>query len=510
MRSSFLVRVLAPLFTLSTAFAQDDACVEEDAAAGCVALESAFPTKVFYPGSTVYSYENSQFWSNTEILSPICIFRPTSASDIATAFTTIESTAAEFAVRGGGHMGIKGANSINDGVLMVLSNLTTLELSSDQSTLFVGPAYRWGEVFDFLAPYNLSVAGGRLSPVGVPGLLLAGGINFYGNQHGFAADNVVSYEVVLANGTVVNATSTSNPDLFWALKGGSSNFGIVTKFELSTFISKKVWAGTWSVANEYLPQFLEAIANFSSNISDPLSHVVPAVVPSGPNPTDTIGAAILFYDSDTISFPDCLKPFTDIPSIANTMAFKTVAEFAAENGQVVTDGINDVFVAGTVAGTTYDELMQGVQIINDTFFGALPALYAQIPLANISIIELDWQPIGALWIDASTANGKPGNALGLDSSKVYLCYAEVVEWIGSEYDTIVADWVESTTYAINNATLAAGLYDAFNYMGDSAGFQSIYPGYGAENEAKLLSISREYDPTRFFQTNMPGGFKIGA
>jgi hypothetical protein len=175
----------------------------------------------------------------------------------------------------------------------------------------------------------------------------------------------------------------------------------------------------------------------------------------------------------------------------------------------VTPHINDIFVAGTIVGKTYTELLHGIQIINDTFFSALPALYAQIPAANISIIELDWQPIGSLWLGASTANG--GNALGLDASKgTYLCYAEVVEWIGSSYDNIVAEWTVSTTYAINNATQAAGLYDPFNYMGDAAGFQTIFSGYGAANEAQLLSTSRKYDPSRLFQTLMPGGFKIGV
>jgi hypothetical protein len=164
-----------------------------------------------------------------------------------------------------------------------------------------------------------------------------------------------------------------------------------------------------------------------------------------------------------------------------------------------------VFVAGTVVGTTYDELLEGIAIINTTFFSQLPKLYEQIPAANISTIQLDWQPIGADWMEASEAKG--GNALGFDSSKVYLCFAEVVEWIGSAYDDIVAQWVEETTYAINNATQNAGWYDAFNYVGDAAGFQSIFPGYGEENHAKLQTIARKYDPHSVFQTLMPDGFK---
>jgi FAD/FMN-containing dehydrogenase len=115
---------------------------------------------------------------------------------------------------------------------------------------------RWGEVYQYLAAYDLSVPGGRLGPVGVPGLLLAGGVNFYGNQVGFACNSVINYEVVLANGTVVHASKTSNPDLFWALKGGSSNFGIVTRFDIETIKSPMVWAGAHTVEAQYVDQFL--------------------------------------------------------------------------------------------------------------------------------------------------------------------------------------------------------------------------------------------------------------
>jgi hypothetical protein len=167
---------------------------------------------------------------------------------------------------------------------------------------------------------------------------------------------------------------------------------------------------------------------------------------------------------------------------------------------------SDVFVAGTVTGTTFDDLHRGISIINSTFFERLPKLYSQVPAGNIHTIQLDWQPIGKLWIDASTKTG--GNALGLDSSKVYLAYAEVVEWTGSKYNEIVMQWIEETTYAINNATFEAGLYDAFNYIGDAAGFQSIFPGYGAENHERLQAIAQKYDPNGVFQTLMPGGFKV--
>ncbi|KAE8404327.1 hypothetical protein BDV37DRAFT_293988 [Aspergillus pseudonomiae] len=470
--------------------------------AGCSALKGQVNSAVFSQNTPVYEYEAQNFWSNTEIMSPGCVFRPQSSAQLAQGVKALVDANAQFAVRGGGHMGIRGSNNIDDGVLIVMSNLTTLELSEDQSIVSVGPSHRWEDVYAYLADYGLAAAGGRLGPVGVPGLLLAGGVNFYGNQVGWSCNTVVNYEIVLADGSVVEANKTHYSDLFWALKGGSSNFGLVTRFDLETIKSPKVWAGTHTVSSEYVDQFLEAAATYASNISDPKTHIVPALVPGD----ELLASVILFYDSEDTSYPEIFKPFTDIPAISSTLDFKTVSEFAAETGAMVVPHINDVFVAGTVVGTTYAELLQGITIINTTFFEHLPKLYAQIPAANISTIQLDWQPIGADWMKASEDKG--GNALGLDSSKIYLCYAEVVEWIGSSYDDIVAQWVEETTYAINNATQKAGLYDAFNYMGDAAGFQSIFPGYGEENVAKLQTIAKKYDPNQVFQTLMPGGFKV--
>ncbi|KAK0101937.1 hypothetical protein ONS95_001254 [Cadophora gregata] len=480
--------------------------------AGCAALSKVLSSKVFYADSPVYQYENSasEFWSNVQILAPLCVFRPQSSGDVATAISVLKKSCGSFAVRGGGHMGIAGANNIDNGVLMVMSNLTTMRLSSDKSILSVGPSWRWGEVYKYLEDYDLTVPGGRLAPVGVPGLLLAGGINFYGNQVGFSADNVVEYEVVLAAGNIVQASRDNNSDLFWALKGGSSNFGIVTRFDIKTIPSKKVWAGIYSVASAEVPALLAATAAYAANITDPLSHIVPATIATTRDPVEFIGAVILFYDSDTITYPDCFKPFFDIPSIASTMGFKTIAEFADETGTAVVPGINDIFAAGTIVGTTYDELLKGIELTNSIFYERLPLLYEQVPASQIAIIEIDWQPIGKLWMDASAATG--GNALGLDPSKIYLAWAEVVEWIGSEYDEICLQWVTETTAIIKEATKKAGIYSSFDYMGDAASFQTdgFYKGYGAKNQAKLLKISRKYDPTRLFQTLMPGGFKIGA
>ncbi|SPJ84156.1 related to 6-hydroxy-d-nicotine oxidase [Fusarium torulosum] len=475
---------------------------------GCSALRLAFPNNTFWPKHPVYEYESQDFWSNNEILNPACVFRPTSPKHISKAVSLMGASHTSFAVRGGGHMAIAGANNIDDGPLIVMSNLTTLELAKDKESVWVGPGLDWGQVYRYLSQYKLAVAGGRLSAVGVPGLLLAGGINFHGNQRGWAADNVLEYELVLPSGEIISVTSKSHSDLFWALKGGSSNFGIVTKFRLATFPSDQVYAGIYSVTD--IPGFLKAVANFSAFNTDPLAHIVPQVI--AVDEQTIIGGAILFYDSDSNPKPDCFQPFFDLPAVSNTFEKKSLAQFSDECGELVTPKINDQFIAGTTTGKTYEEILEGIQIVNDGFLDALPALYKVLPAENRVLISVDWQPLGSLWEKGSRKSNPGGNPLGLDieSKGIYIAWAEVVEWSGEEHNEAVFAWIKDTTWSIANATQKAGLYDPFTYMGDAAGFQNIYDGYGQKNKQKLLSISRKYDPSRIFQKYWPGGFKIGT
>ena len=137
----------------------------------------------------------TDFWSPTDYLSPACVFVPKSAADVSSAILILTGLQTTFAVRGGGHMPIPGYANTVGGVLIGLTDLNELQLSTNQSYVSVGPGRRWQDVYSYLEPFGLVVLGGRVGIVGVPGLLLGGGISFYSNQYGFASDNIIAYEV---------------------------------------------------------------------------------------------------------------------------------------------------------------------------------------------------------------------------------------------------------------------------------------------------------------------------
>lgn len=214
-------------------------------------------------------------------------------------------------------MPVPEAAGIKDGVLISTEKLNILRLSKDKKTAQVGPGLRWGAVYDWISSYNLGVLGGRYDPVGVPGLLLGGGINFFGSQYGWSSSRVSNFQVVLANGSIIDANAQSSPDLFWALKGGSSNFGIVTRFDLQTFPVTTIYGGTTIYQPEHVDEYLDAIASYvvpGGGSDDVLSSVNPTLQLNVSSGTFTINSISSRVGSDPN--PAALANFTKIPAIS--------------------------------------------------------------------------------------------------------------------------------------------------------------------------------------------------
>lgn len=167
-------------------------------AAVCEYFSQTYPNITSYPNTTAYVSINDDYWSASAWLGPACIVAPSSAEVMSAAVKALVQYNTPFAIKGGGHMAIAGyANIDSAGVLLSSSNLNQLELSEDQSSLAVGPGNRWGDVLNYTEEYGLAVVGGRMSIVGVPGLITGGGISNFGNEHGWASSNIDAFEVIV-------------------------------------------------------------------------------------------------------------------------------------------------------------------------------------------------------------------------------------------------------------------------------------------------------------------------
>ncbi|GAB1522842.1 hypothetical protein RhiTH_005967 [Rhizoctonia solani] len=270
--------------------------------------------------------------ASTARSNPACIFVPESSSDVSVAIKIFVDNNCQFAVRGGGHTTNPGWASTDSGVLVSLSKLTAIEISDDTKSVVIGAGNRWGDVYAKIGEYNVTVAGGRASTVGVSGFLLGGGLSFLLHSEGFSANTVLSYEIVLASGEVATVTSKSNKDLFRALKGGTGNFGIVTSFTLQTYPIGKIRAGYLSYPldqKEELFSLMETYTREGVEV-DPKTHLF-QVFSCTPSQNVDMAALYLFYPEPFTVSPPVIKPFLDA-SIQQVIQVKTMKEATDETG----------------------------------------------------------------------------------------------------------------------------------------------------------------------------------
>lgn len=151
---------------------------------------------MIFPDNTTFTTQQNSYWAvqQRETI-PSCRLTPLATEEVAKAVKVLASQNCKFSIRSGGHSGIAGASNIDNGVTIDLSRFNRVEVSEDTATAIVGPGTRWGDVYTKLAPMSLGVVGGRVSDVGVGGVILGGGMSYFSNRYGWAADNVRNFEV---------------------------------------------------------------------------------------------------------------------------------------------------------------------------------------------------------------------------------------------------------------------------------------------------------------------------
>ena len=177
-------------------------------------------------------YETARrVWNEMIDRRPAVMARCANAEDVAAAVGFARACGLTIAVRGGGH-NVAGTAVVDDGIVIDLSPMRAVRIDDSHDTVHVEGGATWGDVDVVTQPFGLATPGGVVSQTGVAGLALSGGVSFQRRAHGMTIDNMVSAEMVLADGQRVRASADENSDLFWAIRGGGGNFGIVTSFEL--------------------------------------------------------------------------------------------------------------------------------------------------------------------------------------------------------------------------------------------------------------------------------------
>ncbi|MDR5701901.1 FAD-binding oxidoreductase [Agromyces aerolatus] len=271
------------------------------------ALLERLPGRAHGPGSAEYDAGRTVFAGVGE---PEAVVRPKSAADVAEAVRAAIEFEQPIAVRSGGH----GAMPATEGVVVDLAELSGVEVHDD-GTVSVGAGAHWGDVAAALAPHGLGVSSGDTLDVGVGGLALGGGIGWLVRTHGLTIDAVREVEVVTAAGAVVVANDESHPDLFWALRGGGGNFGLVTRFRFSAVPVDGLVGGQVAFDQSDVGAVLRAWREVTAASSDELNSTLLVLPPFSPELPAGPQLAVAYRGTEA-ELRDLLAPLLSLPSVS--------------------------------------------------------------------------------------------------------------------------------------------------------------------------------------------------
>src|SRR3954471_14441617 len=238
-------------------------------------LRTAFGGDVIEPGTPGYESASGSLFATGH---PAHLLRPRSVSDVQAGVRFAARAGLPLSVRGGGH-GFPGFATNDRGVVVDLCALDDVAVVDRRKHIVrVGGGATWGRVAAALAPHGLAISSGDTKSVGVGGLTLSGGIGWKVRKYGLALDSLIAVEIVTAAGDVVRASADENAELFWAVRGGGGNFGIVTAFEFAAHPTTDIYFGKvvfpaseiaevlqgWAEYQRPAPAELTSIASFAN------------------------------------------------------------------------------------------------------------------------------------------------------------------------------------------------------------------------------------------------------
>ncbi|KAH9930868.1 FAD-binding domain-containing protein [Fomitopsis serialis] len=499
------VTLPAVLSLVGTSYAQPQ-LLSRDVSTVCEEIAAAISSEsdIYYPSTLQYTAANFH-WLSSSTQQSTCTVEPGNVEDVGAVLKVLGENQTPFGVGhfdehvvvSSQHLNRSRAADIRPTRVLINARGRGRDVAlheRDLRRLDGNREYRrgniWDDVYSALEPYSVNVVGGRVTGVGVAGFTLGGGFSFKTNEYGLTIDTVKGFELVLSNGTATNVTASTNPDLFFALKGGFNNFGIVTTFYLEAYTQSQVWGGAILISGTP-SEVVVATQNFYDNVTDPKAAILTTI-------NNEIGIPIteltLFYNAPTPP-AGMFDEFLAIPAISTDISTRSYLSLVTSTPANATQTERGYFHSVSLFNLTIPLLNA---IVNETTYWA-ETLALQVPGLFVSY---DVEPFLPTYLShGSDSAWPPSRATGLLPLNIYY------SWWYPESDALVnrvmlqsAEYL--TQFAVSQGQDVADVSLYPNYAIWNTTVERLYGG----NLARLQSIKAEYDPNNVMA--LAGGWKF--
>ena len=412
-------------------------------------------------------------WNGMIDRRPACIARCRTTADVQAAIKFARENSLPIAIRGGGH-NAAGLAMVDDGFVIDLSNMRDVVVDPANRTARAGGGTTWGEFDRATAAHGLATTGGAISTTGIAGLTLGGGLGWLMRSCGLTCDNLIGAEVVTADGKVLRASETENSDLFWGLRGGGGNFGVVTSFEYKLHPVSTVFGGMLLYPAARARDVLRVYRSVTTSAPDELT--VFAAMMHSPDGIPVI-AMVICYNGPAADGEKAIA------------AFKELGPIAGEVGPMPYTALQSMLDAGFPHGLQVHWRSEFVTSIPDNFIEAAVSAFEKVP-----------SPLSALMLEqfGGAVSRVPRDATAFDQRDSNYNFVIVSRWADPAQAQPNVEWARATSDAAKPFTNGR-VY--VNYIGAGEAPDRVRAAFGADKYERLVALKRKYDPTNVFRIN---------
>jgi FAD/FMN-containing dehydrogenase len=444
-------------------------------------LKDKVKGEIVLPGDPNYN-EVREIWNAMIDRRPAVIVQCAEADDVPHAISYARENGLEISIRGGGH-NIAGSALCNDGVMIDLSNMTAVKVDIQKKRAYVQPGATLGEFDKAIQAYGLATPVGINSTTGIAGLTLGGGFGWLTRKYGMTIDNLISAKMVTADGRKIQVSEDENTDLFWAIRGGGGNFGVVTQFEFALHpVGPEILAGLIVFPIDQAKQVLEKYREFVKSAPEELSiWVVLRKAPPLPFlPVNVHGKEVvvlaIFYAGDIAEGEKLIDPLRSFGiAYGEHIGTQPYVQWQQAFDPLLTPGARNYWKSHN-----FIELSDGALDSIIEFVGKIPFPQCEIFVGLI----------------AGAANRVSSNAMAYGHRDAKFVLNVHGRWDEATQDKIGIAWARAF-FKASAPFASAGAY--VNFMTEDEG-DRVAAAYGV-NYARLKQVKKKYDPKNIFHNN---------